>query len=360
MKRLFLLVASVLLGGQAMAQQSVQGIDRPDLQGRKEIRKATLPERANASFTFDDIDFWVGDGPNKAAMVISWHDAVDDQPDHLVWGYRWLDGDTATGYKMLTAIAAKDPRFLALTQLTNLGYTIDGLGYDVAGRDTSTFKLKYVLGQEDPFVLGASTDTRVSFKFDTPNTTMGQYACPQNPLESANAAIQTGLATGIIEHPFNYGNYGYACYDYDYWQVDTVSYGGTPNLHWKAGWYNGYWSYFGGDGNPNSWSYSSWGASMRELNNGDWDGWSYNGDMNNWEGTLPGTDLVAAPAVVKVDKKSANISRGSTLNLSLTFDDKYTSGKNVVWTVSDSRVIRITSSDDNSVQIRAMSSAQLM
>lgn len=352
MRTFFLFVASLFFMGQAIAQQSVQGIERPDLQGQeKKQRASVLNSTANATFSFDNIDFWVGDGPNKAAMVISWHDSISGQDDNLVWGYRWMDGDTATGYSMLTKIATTDPRLLALTQLTNLGYTIDGLGYDKAGRDTTNFKLKYILGSKDPFVLGASTDRRISFKFDTVNTILGQKAYPLHPLDTVHAAIAKGIETGLIEHPFNYGNYGYACYDYDYWRVDTARYEDAPTLHWEAGWYDGYWSYFCGQ--PGSWGYSAWGASNRPLKNGDWDAWSYNADMKTWTGTQPGKDLLPAPAVVNIDKKSATIAKNRSLNLTLTVDESYVDNQDAVWTIS-SPSAKIIKSSSTSALIQAI------
>ena len=61
-------------------------------------------------FTFDDIEFWVGTGANRAALVIDWVEG-STEPPALVWGYRW-DG-TARGSDMLTAIVAADPRLFA-------------------------------------------------------------------------------------------------------------------------------------------------------------------------------------------------------------------------------------------------------
>jgi hypothetical protein len=51
--------------------------------------------------SFEDIDYWVGEGPNRAAMVIQWND--DISPAALAWGYRW--SGTATGLDMINAIA---------------------------------------------------------------------------------------------------------------------------------------------------------------------------------------------------------------------------------------------------------------
>jgi hypothetical protein len=84
---------------------------------------------ANADpFSFDDIDFWVGSGANRAALVIDW---IEDstEPPALAWGYRW-DG-VARGRDMLLAIVTADPRLYA-----KLGGTpanpnaVYGLGYD--------------------------------------------------------------------------------------------------------------------------------------------------------------------------------------------------------------------------------------
>ena len=51
--------------------------------------------------SFDDIDYWVGEGPNRAALVIQWND--DNSPGALAWGYRW--SGNATGLDMINAIA---------------------------------------------------------------------------------------------------------------------------------------------------------------------------------------------------------------------------------------------------------------
>lgn len=83
--------------------------------------------RAEA-FTFDDIEFWVGAGANRAAIVIDWSDTSSDPPA-LVWGYRW-DG-AAFGRDMLKAVVAADDRLFAKIggSLAN-PVAIYGLGYD--------------------------------------------------------------------------------------------------------------------------------------------------------------------------------------------------------------------------------------
>jgi len=50
-------------------------------------------------FSFDDIQFWVGEGANRAALAVDWSYA-STEPPALVWGYRWdgmADGIDACG-----------------------------------------------------------------------------------------------------------------------------------------------------------------------------------------------------------------------------------------------------------------------
>ena len=51
--------------------------------------------------SLDNIEYWVGAGANRAALVVQWNDGMT--PVSVAWGYRW-DG-TATGLDMLRAIA---------------------------------------------------------------------------------------------------------------------------------------------------------------------------------------------------------------------------------------------------------------
>jgi len=51
--------------------------------------------------SFDDIQFWTGNGTNRSALILQWNDGIT--PASLAWGYRW--GGNATGVDMLRAIA---------------------------------------------------------------------------------------------------------------------------------------------------------------------------------------------------------------------------------------------------------------
>jgi hypothetical protein len=88
-------------------------------------------------FTFDDVDYWVGTGTSRAALVIDWVEN-STEPAALVWGYRW-DG-TAYGRDMLTAIVAADDRLFAkLGGSPTNPVAVYGLGYDA--NNDGTFAL---------------------------------------------------------------------------------------------------------------------------------------------------------------------------------------------------------------------------
>jgi hypothetical protein len=83
---------------------------------------------AHAAFTFNDVQYWVGTGTNRAALAIDWSDG-SPTPTALVWGYRW-DG-AATGRDLLTAIVAADDRLYAkLGGAPGGEVSVFGLGYD--------------------------------------------------------------------------------------------------------------------------------------------------------------------------------------------------------------------------------------
>lgn len=296
------------------------------------MQPAAFSARINTTFTLDSIDYWVGDGENRAALVISWHDGKSS--DNLVWGYRWPQGTTASGYQMIRAVAKSDPRFLLLSQFTSpnaadtLGYTIDGIGYCVTGRKDIDLYYDYE---------GASTDPRISFGFDQPNAERGQIAVPKTPQQDAANAIAAGKETGVIDHPFNSRNYGYPAYDYDHWLLANAN----DSVRWIAGWYKGYWSYFVRSSNSRRFSYSGEGASRRKLKDGAWDAWSFNGDMNQWQGSQPGDALVAAPAIVKMSIKSALLNTGESLSLDLTINSTYADPNQITWSIADENVATV-------------------
>jgi hypothetical protein len=97
-----------------------------------------LPIAASAAtFSFDDIRYWVGTGDNRAALVIDWVENAADPPA-LVWGYRW-DG-VATGADMLRDVVTADNRLFAkFGGSIATPVSVYGLGYDT--NDDGVFAL---------------------------------------------------------------------------------------------------------------------------------------------------------------------------------------------------------------------------
>ena len=241
-------MASLLLMlSAAFAQKEtfrVQGHERPDLV-RPTTMAQSLSTRETATeentFSFDDILFWVGEGANRAALVVDWHDEALDHA--LVWGYRW-NGE-ATGYDMISAIAAADSRFTLLTHVTNLGNTVAGLGYNTHSPYETEFL--YTPAEGEP----------ASYK-------------PVNGIVTTTA------------------------YNYDDWTCSDA------NALWRSGWYtNGYWSYQVKDALTEEFSYSNWGASSRKLTDGCMDGWSFASLTNTTEGSLPRMPYQAVTAAAE-------------------------------------------------------------
>ena len=330
----FFVMAFYVVG--AYAQVLVQGQPHPFARNISTKQESQL--RADASFTFDDIQYWVGNGSNKAALVIEWHDG--NRPDAMVWGYRW-DGE-ATGHDMIVAIAQADPRLVLLTQYTGwMGYTIDGIGYG-----ESRLNISYDLE-------GAKSEPKNAFKFEPPitNPLLGQTSHPEHPAEDVAAAIRQGVQTGVIYHPINAERYGYPSYDYDYWSCSN-------GIHWQAGWYYGYWSYFVRSSQTSNFSYSGLGATSRVLTDGCWDAWSWNGNMNTSEGTQPGDVFVAAtipsggggdepeiPVIhvtsISLNKSSLRLQAGANAILAASISPVNADNKQVTWSSSDTGIATV-------------------
>ncbi len=76
---------------------------------------------------FADIDRWIGQGSDSAAVAIIWNDGKTN--DTLVWGYKF--SGQATGADMMEAIAKADPRlYISYTRSATLGVAINAIGYD--------------------------------------------------------------------------------------------------------------------------------------------------------------------------------------------------------------------------------------
>lgn len=176
---------------------------------------------AAESFKFDDVDFWIGEGPNRAAMVMDW---VQDstEPPALVWGYRW-DG-AATGADMLEAIVANDDRLFAkLGGSTGNVVALYGLGYDTNddGDGDGVFSV----------------------------------------LEEGGSETEINDPSGIL-----------------FTGPSDLATATDPDDLYAEGWYTGFWHYGIASSSPydgGSWSDPPTGMASRMLADGVWDGWVF-------------------------------------------------------------------------------------
>jgi len=195
-------------------------------------------------FTFDDIQYWVGTGSNRAVLIIQLNDGKE--PAALAWGYRWDTTETKHGIDMINDIAEADPRFYVLLYNTNgvdfngnlLGVAVGGFGFDA----NSNVKLNRS---------GSCTDQE-----------FGANGCI-GPFEvgSCQAPVGGKIITDV--------------YDFDYWRLCP---GSSTGARWQSGWFETYISYWVTDDGPgepvgNEWKYSNWGASSRILKNRSIDAW---------------------------------------------------------------------------------------
>lgn len=222
MRKNYFIVILLFFAFLTNAQITVQGVPRNDIKLKTVTKKQATAKSANAT-TFADIQFWVGSGSNQAAFVVQWNDGKT--ADALVWGFKW--NGTATGEDMVKAIAKADPRFFALLrQGTQYGSAIGGLGFDLNGTGTN----------------GLYKDGDIKYPY----------------------------------YPFD-GLINTSEYDFDsYTGID-------PNDHWQSGWMVGYWSYWVKDPTDADYNYSGVGASTRELQNGSWDVWNFNPNMESFD-----------------------------------------------------------------------------
>lgn len=234
---------------------------------------ASMPGAYATPVQFDKIRHWAGSGDKCAALVIQFNDGKEDVA--YVWGYRW-DGQ-ASGEDMMRAVCASSKSLGAMVQYTGaMGSTLNGVGLS---RDRSFLAdLKYDFER-------AAIGGEVNFDYFTPNTSMGQTDAPgyRTP-ELVQAAIDAAGETGIVEHPLNARRYGYPAYDYDYWQLAEDE-RDNPALHWQAGWYQGYWSYWVGSEGEEL-SYSGLGMSSAQLADRSVNMWNYSPDMADF-GSAP-------------------------------------------------------------------------
>ena len=236
MKKLLSLTLAVSMGAMAFAQTATQTIK---VQGvpREVPAKAVAYSATDdvCDIDFSKIERWIGEGTNEAALAIKFND--EKTPKIMVWGYRWAEGETATGETMLRDVAKGDSGFYALIYGdTQYGAAIGGIGYDLDGDGFSL-----MLGGE----------------------------------------AQTATENVYYTSAYNFD-------DYTPGDADDV---------WFSGWYNGYFSYWVADKTGESYGYASTGAADRELTNGCIDGWAACRDMSDWNSANMIGEVEYLPAV---------------------------------------------------------------
>jgi len=91
--------------------------------------------------SFDDIQFWTGNGTNRSALVVEFNSSTN--PFSVVWGYKWSGGTNLQTMVFDLAgvitggpadVAGSDSRLsISVTDFGGLGYNIDALTYDQSG-----------------------------------------------------------------------------------------------------------------------------------------------------------------------------------------------------------------------------------
>lgn len=161
--------------------------------------------------TLDDIQFWTGNGTNRAALVIDWGDAKS--PQSLLWGYRW-DG-AATGLDMLQTVITADARLFGYWGQFSWGTAIFGLGYDL--NDSGSF------GVEPPLAFGPG-----------------------------------GLLVELGSD-----------------NADDTRQPSDVSDHYHEGWNNGFWAYYLKSSAAEDWASAMSGGDGRALTDGAWDGYRF-------------------------------------------------------------------------------------
>lgn len=218
MKKLTFLVVMMLVACFGLQAQTMR------VQGVLRQNAKAEPAVVLPNISFDDLNYTVvvGNGKNLSALVVKWDDGKGGNCN-LVWGYAWDTPAQGTGEAMLREIAKADPRFYMLVYgATQYGAAIGGMGFDLNGN--------------------------------------GNIALMKN---GASYSLTDGI-------------YNSSAYDFDSYTSND------PQDHWRAGWTNGYWSYWTTDNVKVAYKYSDVGASGRQLKDGSIDGWSFMSDMVNW------------------------------------------------------------------------------
>lgn len=76
-------------------------------------------------FSLDDIEHWSGEGTNRSALIVDWHDGT--RPHALAWGFRW--NGAASALDLWRAVTNADHGLTGFTTVSGGGSRLWGIEY---------------------------------------------------------------------------------------------------------------------------------------------------------------------------------------------------------------------------------------
>lgn len=238
---------------------------------------AGLYAQTEKIFSLDDIQFWCGDGTNRAAMIIQWsspevfNNTTVPAPMldcSIVWGYRWNGESTADN--LFKEVMATDPQIYGLlSEDTGYGSMILGLGYDLNNNRikgiktsegiiiTSSHLINFDGGLSDGFAILSTDEADKAQSLEIADIYWGGLYGP-----CWEVWQEKGAQGGFLQMPQR-GNS-------DYWTPDD------PQNPWT--------------GTHGEWTLCNAGISSIQLHDGSWIGFTITpGGLNYSDPTDPGT-----------------------------------------------------------------------
>ena len=84
-----------------------------------------------SGFTLDGIERWTGEGTNRSALVVDWHDGT--RPHALAWGFRW--NGSATALDLWRAVAEEDAGLTGTETVSDGDVRLTGIEYRRPARE---------------------------------------------------------------------------------------------------------------------------------------------------------------------------------------------------------------------------------
>ena len=170
----------------------------------------------------DDIQFWVGTGSNRSALVIDFHYGGNQSATQQswVWGYRW-DG-TATGEDMLTAISMADINLTVDTPsfIQDLFYLAGTNLYAQSADYVNDFSWGYYIAGGQSVIYDQNPPYGPVGNFDAPNGGLNLPSSAQWSISTSGSADRS-LSDGSWD-AWSFGAYDPNTYDHTVPPSDTA------------------------------------------------------------------------------------------------------------------------------------------